>query len=133
MILLDTHVVLWWLEGGGSLSAAARQAIEDAQVLLVSPVTCWEVGTLVAKRKVALDRDVLDWTADLYARDRIDVAALTPSAAARAGALGLEGFHGDPADRLLYATARELGVPLVTRDRDMTAHASRAGDVRIVW
>ncbi len=133
MILLDTHVLLWWQAGGARLSAAAGRAIARADVLLVSPVSCWEVATLLGKGRIALDRDVYAWVRDLFGSDEVQLAPLTPQVAVAAALLGPVGFHGDPADRLLYATALEHSVPLVTKDESIRSYAEQAGDLRTIW
>lgn len=129
-VLIDTHALLWWQAGGTRLSRTARRAIDEADTVLVSPLTCWEVATLERLGRIALDRDPTRWVHDLYDTDRIGVAALSPAAAAWAGALG-DAFTGDPIDRLLYATARDLRVPLVSKDERL--HAFASGGVRVVW
>lgn len=132
-MLLDTHALLWWKAGGERLSQVAAGAIADADRVLVSPISCWEVGMLVERGRIRLDREVMVWVAALFAEERTEVLGLSPAAAAAAALLGRDGFHGDPADRLLYATAREHAVPLVTKDERITSFAERAGEVRIVW
>ncbi|MGQ0744114.1 MAG: type II toxin-antitoxin system VapC family toxin [Acidimicrobiales bacterium] len=133
MILLDTHALLWWKAGGGLLSAEAATAISQASVVLISPVSCWEVATLVRKGRIGLDRPIGLWTTHLFADERVEQAPLSPAGAARAGSFDAKTFHADPADRLIYATAAELRVPLVTRDRRLKAIAASVGDVRILW
>jgi PIN domain nuclease of toxin-antitoxin system len=132
LILLDTHALVWWKQGRG-LSRKAARSIEDAATVFVSPVSCWEVAMLVELGRVTVDRQVGVWVDDLLAQRGIEVAALTPSAAVAAASLRGSGFHGDPADCLLYATARELRVPIVTKDRRIRDHARRVGDLRCVW
>lgn len=133
-VLLDTHVVLWWQAGGDRLSTPALEAIGSADAVLVSPLTCWEITTLHRLGRVGLDRDPGRWIVDLMADDRIDVATLSPEAAAWAGTLPGT-FGGDPIDRLLCATARDLRVPLVSKDERLHAAASSLGPdaVRIIW
>jgi PIN domain nuclease of toxin-antitoxin system len=133
VILLDTHVLLWWQGGGERLSARAAREIASADVVLVSPITCWEVTMLLAKGKIVLDRDVHVWVSDLFAAEDIELAELSPQAAVGAGLLASAGFPGDPADRFLYATARDLLVPLVTKDGGIRGYARRTGEVRTVW
>jgi len=66
--------------------------------------------------------------------DRRSVTApLTPEAAAWAGSMEVRSFPGDPADRLLYATARDLRVPLISKDARLRRHADGAGDVDVIW
>ena len=131
-VLLDTHVVLWWQAGGDRLTRAAARAIEAADEILISPLTCWEIATLQRLGRIALDRDPTQWIQDLLQGDRIVSALLTPEAAAWAGGLA-ESFPGDPIDRLLYGTARDLRVPLVTKDDRLRAAAESLGDVRVIW
>ena len=131
-LLLDTHVLLWWRATGRSrLSRRATAAIGDARTLLLSPISCWEVATLVRLGRIELDRDVGRWVRHVLEEPRVELAALSAVAAADAGSW--EGFHGDPADRLLYATARELRVPLITKDERLRTHARERGDVETVW
>lgn len=132
-ILLDSHVVLWWQAGGDRLSATAAREIARADTILISPISCWEIATLATRKRIGLDRDVYAWTRDLLSQPGLAIATLTPQAAVAAAMLSQEGFHGDPADRLIYATARDLVVPLVTKDAAIHAFAGTAGDLRIVW
>jgi PIN domain nuclease of toxin-antitoxin system len=131
-VLLDTHVLLWWQAGSERLSRVAVRAIHRADAILISPLTCWEVATLHRLGRVRLDRDPVSWVRDLLLGDRIVTAALSPEAATWAGDLG-PSFPGDPIDRLLYATARDHRVPLVSKDERLRAFASTARDVDIVW
>jgi len=133
MILLETHALLWWQAGGERLSAAATHAIARADVVLISPISCWEIATLLAKGRIALDRDVYVWVRDLLHTDGVELAPLSPQVAIAAALLGTAGFHGDPADRFLYATALEQSVPLVTKDEVIRSYAEKAGDLRAIW
>ena len=132
-VLLDTHALLWWRAGGDRLSGPAASSISAADRVFVSPLSCWEITTLERQGKIALDRDPLLWIQALFEVDRIETANLSPSAAAWAGQIDASRFPGDPIDRLLYATAMELRIPLVTKDERMTEFARAAGVVEIVW
>lgn len=117
MIVLDTHVWLWWASDPARLSTGAAEAIAGAQRLGVSTLSCWEVAMLCERERIALDRPVATWIrAALAADDRMHPVAPDPEVAIVAAQLSAEGFHGDPADRFIYATARSLGGGLVTRD-----------------
>lgn len=133
MILLDTHVLLWWQAGGRRLSQRATREIAKADTIFISPISCWEVAALLIKGRIALDRDVYVWIRDLFAQERLEPAALSPQAAVGAALLSQAGFPGDPADRFLYATARELVVPLVTKDAAIRQYARTTKDVRTIW
>lgn len=130
-LLLDTHILLWWQAGGHRLSRRARSALDEAARVLVSPLTCWEVALLVAKGRIGLDRPTVVWCNDVLSGDRVELAELSPLAAIMAGEY--DGMHGDPVDRMLYATAGELKVPLVSKDRLLHDFASRDGRVQVLW
>lgn len=131
-ILLDTHVLLWWQAGGQRLSRVATSTIDAATAILVSPLTFWEVATLHQLGRIALDRDPSSWVANLLRTDRLELAELTAEAATWAGQVD-DTFPGDPIDRLLYATARDRRVPLVSKDEPMRAFAAVAREVEIIW
>jgi PIN domain nuclease of toxin-antitoxin system len=133
VILLDTHALIWWQTAKEKdLSARARREVSRARRLLISPISCWELALLVRKGRIALDRDVSRWIDRLFSDERVDLAPLTVTAAASAGLLGST-FRGDFSDRLLYATARELDVPFVTKDDAIRDYARASGDVRTIW
>ena len=131
-VLLDTHAILWWQAGGERLSRRAARAIDDAPVVHLSPLSCWEIATLVRLGRVALDRATTTWIRDLLRDERIDTAPLSPEAATWAGTLS-EAFAGDPIDRLIYATARDLRIPLISKDQRIHAYAHDARDVEVIW
>ena len=129
-LLLDTHAALW-LDSGAPMAPEAVAAIEAAAAeggVLVSPVTAWEIGLLVRKGRLSLDLPPLAWLDRFLALPGIRPTPLTPAAAVQSSFLP-GSFHGDPADRMLVATARELGAVLVTRDRKILAYAE-AGELQ---
>lgn len=128
MVLLDTHAWIWWCNAPDRLSTTAREACEQADVLLVAAISAWEVGMLVAKGRLGLDRDVADWVDEALALPRLQLAPLSPRVAVRASHLPGE-LHGDPADRMLVATALENACPLITKD-DLLL---RYPHVKAVW
>jgi PIN domain nuclease of toxin-antitoxin system len=122
--LLDTHAVLW-LDSGESMKSEALQAIDAAAqdgAVLISPVSAWEIGLLVRKERISLDINTLAWFERFLALPGVRLVPLTAAAAIASSELP-EPFHGDPADRLLVASARELGCPIVTRDRKILESA----------
>lgn len=131
-LVLDTHVVLWWQEGGKRLSRRVAAAVDAASSLLISPITFWEIAMLISKGRVHLDRPTSTWVADLLAsEDRLAVAELSPHVAIVAGEL--DDFHGDPADRLIVATAMHQHATLATKDRRILRHAGSLPGLATVW
>lgn len=129
-IVLDTHALLWWHAKSDRLSAKALRAINDASVVIVSPISFWEIAMLVQKGRVALDRPTDIWVSDFQSTDRIEISQLTPAIAVAAAEL--RDLHGDPADRILVATANAHSVPLVTKDEKIHDHAKLAA-VTALW
>jgi PIN domain nuclease of toxin-antitoxin system len=127
-VLLDTCAAIW-VGNRDVLSPAALQAIRTAAAraeLLISPVTGWEIGlaTKLRRHPLMLLPTPQAWLADLLARPGVRVAPLEPETALSASYLPGQ-LHRDPADRLLIATARELDVPIVTRDQRILAYAAQ--------
>ena len=130
MLLLDTNAAIF-LAHGLPIRDATLEAIELAGAkgeLFISPISAWEVGLLVRKRRLDLTLEPLDWFGRLLERSKARLAPLSPAAAIGSSFLPPP-FHGDPADRMLVATARELDLVLVTRDARILAYAE-AGQVR---
>jgi PIN domain nuclease of toxin-antitoxin system len=120
--VLDTHVWIWMVEGDRTaLSAAAIEAIEDAAkggAVRVSAISAWEVAMLEARRRISLSRPVHDWVHAALRAPGVRLVSLSPEIAIESTRLpGTP--HGDPADRILMATARHLGGRLATCDRDI--------------
>ncbi len=133
-VLVDTHALLWWQAKHRKLSRTARTALERADAVLVSAVTCWEILTLVGAGRIRFDRSVTEWFADLEGDDRLELVALSPRAALVAYDLQRARFHGDPADRMIYATAVECTAPLVTADERITEFAAASSPpITIIW
>ncbi len=115
MIVLDTHAWLWWASAPKMLSRKARSAIEAADRIGISPISWLEIATLVRRGRISLDRDATVWIEQALDQERVETVALTPRIAVRAGSLA-DPFPGDPADRLIYASAVASGARLVTKD-----------------
>lgn len=129
MIVLDTHAWIWWVSEPDRLSPTARSAVERAPTLGLCPVSIWEIATKVARGRLSLDRELRPWVRQALAVPRLRVLELTPDIALDAGLLGEAGFHGDPADRLITATALNHRAALVTKDERIRAFER----VRTVW
>lgn len=130
-VVLDTHALLWWQASSDRLSANARLGIISADQVVVPSICCWEIAMLVSMGRIELDRPVIDWTHDLFGSPDVVSADITTSIAANAGLL--DRFHGDPADRLIVATATKLSLPLLTKDRHMHEFAQQSGSLTTIW
>jgi PIN domain nuclease of toxin-antitoxin system len=134
-LLLDTHVWLWYLDGAErELSAAAIELLRvanRARQLLVSDVSVWEVGTKVAKGRLRLALDVSMWVARAERAPGMTFLPLDRATLLLSTALPGEP-HGDPADRMLIATALLQQCALVTSDRGIMAYARSAATFMVV-
>jgi len=133
-LLLDTHVWIWYRDGAEDRLAPSVVAWlrrhGAAGLLRVSPISGWEVATLVAKQRLALSREVRAWIREALEAPGVRAAELTLEMAMDA-ALLVGNAPRDPADRMLIATARALGATLVTRDAEILAYG-RGGHVRVM-
>ena len=126
-VLLDTHVWLW-MAGGERIAPAARKRIAAAaaeDALVMSPISIWEVGMLAAKGRIAVQPDCLSWIAEALAKTGVRLLPLSVQVAVESSFLP-EGFHGDPADRIIVASAIAFPATLVTRDAQILAYACRS-------
>ncbi|MDE0669430.1 MAG: type II toxin-antitoxin system VapC family toxin [bacterium] len=131
MLLLDTNALLWSVRDDPRLGAAARSTIEEGWevgAVGVSVVTFWEVAVLAEKRKLVLGCEPARWRRERL-EDGLRELPLGGTEAVRAAALGRDGFHNDPADRFIVATALVGGHTLLTSDR---AILDWGGDLRRV-
>ena len=114
-ILLDTHALLWWLDGDARLSKRARAAIGDARtVCLVSAASAWEITTKARLGKLPGALDVAADVTGCLRSQQFTPLDITVDHAQRAGSL--PGAHRDPFDRMLIAQAQAENLPLVSND-----------------
>lgn len=117
-ILLDTHVWIWLAQGNSIVSPSARRAIDQAREkehLFISPISVWEISMLVERKKIILEMDIMDWLKHWIELPGIQIAELTFQVAILSNRLP-GNIHGDPADRILIASAFEEKALLVTAD-----------------
>ncbi len=131
MIVLDTHVWLWWISNPENLSSRAEQAIAQAvkqKGVIISSISTWEIALLVARERLALTIDVRDWIRKTEGLPFVRFMPVDNTIALRSVSLpGL--FHQDPADRIITATAMTMGIPLVTRDNKILSYPH----VQTIW
>lgn len=118
-VLLDTHVLHWWSAEPERLSRKAAVAIRAADELAVAGITWYELAWLARHERITVAIPIRSWLEGLAVGVR--TIAGTPAIADTAVALP-SSFPGDPADRLIYATAIEQGMQLVTKDDRLRTH-----------
>ncbi len=127
MLILDTHVWLWLVNGDEKiLKSGFLPAIEDAanQNGIGVPAICtWEVAMLAAKERIVLEGNALDWMNHALSAPGVSLCPFTPEIAYESANLPGD-FHGDPADRLIVASARILNSILVTFDGKILKYAA---------
>lgn len=128
MTILDTHVWLWWIGDDPRLSSRARATIEASTEIGVSAISVWEMATLERLGRLRLVPDIRTWVRRALGGDVVTSLPITPEIALAAGSL-LPPFPGDPADRIVYATALMSDAELVTKDRRLARH----DPTRIIW
>lgn len=128
MIVLDAHAWLWWMAGDERLSANGKAAIERASSAGIPAICCWELALLEARGKISLAMGALEWMEAALALPRARLLPLSPRVATLANT-ACEVLHRDPVDRIVVATALDLGVPVVSADERIR----KSGVVEAVW
>lgn len=118
-VLLDTHVVHWWSAEPDRVSPAATRALAEADELAVASITWFELAWLAHNERIVVSVPVRSWLEGLASQLR--TIWITPAIAATAVSLP-SSFPGDPADRIIFATAIENGWQIVTKDGRMRDH-----------
>jgi PIN domain nuclease of toxin-antitoxin system len=127
-ILLDTHVWIWWSIGANNyLSTRAQDILATASKKWLSTISCWELAKLVEKKRLGLAIHPLTWMKRSLKEGNIRLAGLTPEIAVESTMLS--NFHPDPADQIIVATARILGLPLITSDKRILSYP----DAETLW
>ncbi len=133
MIVIDTHVLLWW--AGGlleKLSKPAKHYLREAEKsdggILVSAISAWEIAILVQKGRLTLAMDTEEWLNNSSLLPGLQFLAIDRYTAVQSAHLP-EPFHRDPADRIIVSTARVMGFPLVTSDQNIREYVH----VQTIW
>jgi PIN domain nuclease of toxin-antitoxin system len=123
VILLDTHIWVWWVSQPDRLQPAHRELLERGpdRTFGVSIISCWEIAKLVEYGRLKLDRRVGLWLESALAEPGVSLLPLNPRIVVESTQLP-QPFHRDPADQLLLATARVLECPLMTEDGKIAAY-----------
>jgi PIN domain nuclease of toxin-antitoxin system len=125
-VLLDTHILIWLMNGDNSLSKKSQVLIEEARksgTLFLSAISVWEVGMLEQKQRIILNKSCLEWIKESL-HYGIRLLALTPEIAIES--CKLPGYSaGDPADRMIIATARIQSLLLLTCDERILSYGKQ--------
>lgn len=128
VVLLDTHVVVWAIDGARRLSSPAAKALKAASTRLLADISFREICHLARVGRIELDRDPAEWLEAALEELTLTVVPISPAIAARSTRIA-QNFHGDPADQLIAATSIELDVPLITADELLRSSPA----VRTIW
>ncbi|MBD2203557.1 type II toxin-antitoxin system VapC family toxin [Calothrix sp. FACHB-1219] len=123
MIILDTHIWIWWIDNNARLTQKYRDWIAQyqSQGLGISIISCWEVAKLVENNKLSFSISVDDWLTAALAYPGVQLLELTIPIIVES--TKLTGFHKDPFDQVIVATARIYGCQLVTVDTKILAYS----------
>jgi PIN domain nuclease of toxin-antitoxin system len=132
-LLLDTHMWLWWAEDNATLASEIALCLDQASWsgrLQVSAISVWEIALLEAKGRISLAKPCPQWVDEALTLDGLTLVPISPAIAV--ASTRLPGTpHGDPADRLIIATALAEGATLVTRDQAIIDYG-RLGHVAVM-
>lgn len=126
-LLLDTHAWIWLMAGHPAMATKYRKIINDTAQkgeIFVAAISLWEVSMLALKGRLIFEKPVLAWIEEALALPGVALKLLTPEIAADSCQLP-NNFHGDPADRLIVATARIHSLALLTHDRNIINYSKK--------
>lgn len=119
MLVLDTHIFLWFVQDNPNLSVLQRNAIEhaisDNQEILLSSISIWEICMLSVKGRLILNSDIDSFIQNIQVISWLSFAPINNTIAIESTRLP-GNFHKDPADRMIVALTRTQGATLVTSD-----------------
>ena len=131
MILLDTHVWLWFISNPELLSKKANKAVDSAlrkEKIFISSISAWEIALLVYNKRLHLTLDAADWVAQSERLPFFEFVSVDNAIAIKSVNLPRP-LHSDPADRIIIATAISLGASLVTKDEKILNYPH----VKTIW
>ena len=131
--MLDTHVLIWSLSDFENLSDQIKKIIDIAKNenrLLISSISLWEIAMLKSKKRINIYKPIKEFLKAIVEIDGIRIVDISPDIAADSTLL-LDNFHGDPADRIIAATAINNGAILLTRSRAILSWAE-LGNIKAI-
>ena len=117
MIILDTHIWVWWVHGDERITSSQTEVIKanEPDIIGVSAISAWEIAKLVEYDRLTLPCHLQEWFSEALSYPGVRLIELTPEIAVESTKLP-GGFHRDPADQIIVATARLQDSALVTSD-----------------
>jgi len=131
VIVIDTHVWLWWISNPEKLAINAAQTIDKAIIeggIIISSISTWEIALLTNKKRLKLSIDIRDWVRKTEDLPFVRFVPVDNTIALRSVTMPGD-FYPDPADRIITATAMTMGLPLVTRDKKILGYPH----VKTIW
>ncbi|MFA5792337.1 MAG: type II toxin-antitoxin system VapC family toxin [Candidatus Gracilibacteria bacterium] len=123
-VILDTHIFVKYVLGHNKMLIGLKKLIDSDTEKYISAFSIWEIGMLVSKKRINLSLKIDIWVAKALEGTGISVINLDPSIALKSTSLKGD-FHGDPADRIIVATAIEKKLLLLTEDKQILAYAKK--------
>jgi PIN domain nuclease of toxin-antitoxin system len=117
VIVLDTSALLYWTLDPANLSKDARQVIEQADRILISSISIWEIALKVKRQKLVIPLPISDYAERLQHLESLEILPVDDKS--WLANLNLPWKHGDPVDRTIVALARQFDCPLVSSDQVM--------------
>jgi len=132
MLVIDTHVLVWFVNGSDELSTTAKKAIDAIMTkggeIIISSISAWEIAMLIEKKRLVLSMDIENWLEQVEQIEGFRFMPVDNEISYKSTMLPGE-FHKDPADRMIVATARKLAVALVTADEQIRDYQH----VKTIW
>ena len=120
-LLLDTHILIWSLAKSDELTAEVKEAIKLAKAdksLYLSSISLWEIAMLAQKQRISVYRRIADFLQTIEKIRGLNILQITANIAAESVTLPGD-IHGNPADRIIIASCREISATLITRDQQI--------------
>ncbi len=121
MLLLDTHIWIWWQTSAPEFTQTHQKLIDESEYLAISQISIWEVAKLVEKNRINFTMAVKEWLEIALNHSKLKVILLNTEIIIESTQLP-KPFHQDPADQLIVSTARVLNIPLLTEDKKILAY-----------
>lgn len=121
MILIDTHIFIWFATNNNQLKQKYKQLLEEESEIFISIISCWEIAKLVEYKRLVLTMPISEWMTIALESSNVKILPLDLPIILDSTNLP-DSFHKDPADQLIVATSRVLGINLLTEDEKIKSY-----------